>query len=557
MSAESLLIAPLGGVGEVGKNSTLYQYGDSLLLVDAGVKFPEEALHGIDLVIPDFTYVAERRDKLLGLLITHGHEDHIGAVPHLLLQLGRREPLPIYGPPLALGFIEVKLKEYGVARHADLRPLSEGERVKLGSFEAEAIPVNHSVPHSLAFALRTPVGLFVHTGDFKFDPSPIDGSTTDAEIFRALGDEGVVALLSDCVRVEQPGWTPSERVVSEALDQIIATAPGRVVVTTFASNIGRLREVMRLAHRRGRRSAVAGRSMEQNLRVARELGYLDVPESALVDLRAAQHLPPREVVLLTTGSQGEPTSVLSRMGAGEYQPVKILPEDTVVFSATAVPGNEETVARSIDNLYRRGARVIYRAINNNVHVSGHASREELKYMLELVRPRYCIPLHGEFRMLVLYRELAAEVGIPPDSVFLVEIGQAIEFDRDGVARWAQPIPSGSVLVDGMNVRGVTRVVLRDRRRLAADGIIVVSVVVDRETGELLSPPDVVARGFAAPADGDLLEGARLRVEQALRKQIRMEPEYGFIVEKVRETLSPYIFEHTRQRPLILPVVTEV
>jgi ribonuclease J len=543
-------------VGEVGKNSTLYQCGNDLMLVDAGVKFPEEGLHGIDLVIPDFGYVVEQQDSLLGLLVTHGHEDHIGAIPHLLLQLDRAAPVPIYGAPLALGFLQVKLREYGVADQAELVPISEGEMVQLGPFEAQAINVNHSVPQAFAFAIRTPVGLFVHTGDYKFDPTPVEGKTTDADILRQLGDEGVVALLSDCVRVEQPGWTPSERVVVEALDGIISTSPGRVIVTTFASNISRLHEVMRAGYRRGRRTAIAGRSMDQNLRVARDLGMLDVPEDAMIDIRSAQNLSPKQLILLTTGSQGEPTSVLSRMGAGEYQPIRILPEDTVVFSATPVPGNEETVARSIDNLYRRGARVIYRSINNNIHVSGHASREELKHMIELVRPRYCIPLHGEYRMLVLYRELAVEAGVAPDAVFVTEIGEGISFTRDGAYR-ASPVPSGSVLVDGLDVRGVTRVVLRDRRRLAADGVVVVAVAVDRETGELLTDPDIVARGFATRPDDALLDEARRRVEYALRKQARMEPEYGFIVEKIKETLGPFIFEQTRQRPMILPVVTEV
>ncbi|MBI4494490.1 MAG: ribonuclease J [Chloroflexi bacterium] len=556
LPSDTLLISPLGGVGEVGKNSTLYQYDNHLLLVDAGVKFPEEALHGVDLVIPDFGYVTERPDDLIAILITHGHEDHIGAIPHLLMQLERQEPVPIYGAPLALGFIGVKLKEHGLREAADLRPIGPGERLPLGPFEAEAISVNHSVPDSLAFAIRTPVGLIVHTGDFKFDPTPVDGATTDADTFRRLGDEGVLALLSDCVRIEQPGWTPSERIVSEALGEILAKAPGRVIVTTFASNIGRLREVMRAGYQLGRRAAVVGRSMDENLKVARELGFLDLPTDVMIDLRSAQSLPPNQVVLLATGSQGEPTSVLSRMGAGDYRPLKILPQDTVVFSATAVPGNEETVAQSIDNLFRRGARVIYRALNERVHVSGHASREELKHMIELTRPRYCIPLHGEYRMLVLYRELAAEAGVPPESVFVMEIGDVLAFGPEGAER-AGAIPSGSVLVDGLTIGGVTRVVLRDRRRLAADGIIVVSVAVDRETGELLSAPDVVARGFASPHDGEILEEARDRVERALRRVGQGEPEYGFLMDKIKDTLRLFIYEQTRQRPMILPVVTEV
>src|SRR5919202_5141571 len=434
MTGEALRISPLGGVGEVGKNSTLVELEDEMVLIDAGVKFPEAELHGVDLVVPDYTYLAERLDALNGILFTHGHEDHIGGLPYLIMQLEPRDPIPIYGTPLTLGLITVKLKEHGMLGRVIQHPIRPGERTRVGSFEIEPIAVNHSIPDAVGLVLRTPAGTLFHTGDFKFDPTPVEGKTTDHQRLRELGDEGVLVLLSDCVRVEQGGWTASELGVREALEQLIANAPGRVLVTTFASNIGRLREVVRSANKLGRKTAIVGRSMEENLRVARELGFLNVPEGSLVDIREVQDLPANKVVLLSTGSQGEPTSVLSRIARGDHPLVRIQPDDTVIFSASPVPGNEESVARSIDNLFRRGARVIYQAIDPRVHVSGHGSREELKHLLDLVRPRYLVPLHGEHRMLWLYRQLAVEAGMPGDHVFLTEIGDVVAFGPGGARR---------------------------------------------------------------------------------------------------------------------------
>jgi ribonuclease J len=374
-----------------------------------------------------------------------------------------------------------------------------------------------------------------------------------------LGDEGVLVLLSDCVRVEQSGWTASERGVREALEELIGRAPGRVLVTTFASNLGRLREVVRSAHKLGRKTGIVGRSMEENLRVARDLGFLDVPEGSIVDLRELNEMPPDKVVILSTGSQGEPTSVLSRIARGDHPLVKIQANDTVIFSASPVPGNEESVARSIDNLFRRGARVIYQMIDPRVHVSGHASREELKHLLELVHPRYLVPLHGEHRMLWLFRELAVEAGMPRENVFLTEIGDVVAFGEDG-ARREEPISSGSMLVDGLTIGEVTNVVLRDRRRLAADGVLFVSVTLDRETGELLSGPDFVSRGFLQIDSGDaddLFDEAKERVTKALAGDGRQQPDVGYLVGKIRDVLNSFVYERTRRRPMILPVVTEV
>jgi ribonuclease J len=559
MTGEALRISPLGGVGEVGKNSTLVELGEDMIIVDAGVKFPEAELHGVDLVVCDYTYVAERIDRLLGIVFTHGHEDHIGGLPYLIMQLDPHDPIPIYGTPLTLGLISVKLKEHGQLGRVIQHAIREGQHAQLGPFDVEPIAVNHSIPDAVGLVIRTSAGVLFHTGDFKFDPTPVHGRTTDNERLRQVGDAGVLVLLSDCVRVEQPGWTASEAGVREALEQLIGAAPGRVLVTTFASNIGRLREVVRSAHKLGRKAAVVGRSMEENLRVARELGFMQIPEGSLIDVRELNDLPPEKIVLLSTGSQGEPTSVMSRIARGDHPLVKIQPNDTVIFSASPVPGNEESVARSIDNLFRRGARVIYQMIDPRVHVSGHASREELRHLLDLIRPRYLVPLHGEHRMLWLLRELAVECGIPRQNVFLTEIGDVVAFGADG-ARREEPIASGSVLVDGLTIGEVTNVVLRDRRRLAADGVLFVSVTLDRETGELLSGPDFVSRGFlqvdSDETDG-LFEEARERVAAALAGDQARQPDVGYLVGKVRDTLNSFVYERTRRRPMILPLVTEV
>jgi ribonuclease J len=554
--SQSLRAVLLGGVGEVGKNSTVFEYQDQLVLVDAGVKFPEDELHGVDLVIPDFGYVTEAPERLIGILVTHGHEDHIGALPYLLMQLERDTPVPIYGTALTLGLIAVKLREHRVADRASLTEIEPGDRFDLFPFRVEAVFVNHSVPGALGFALESPVGTVFHTGDYKFDPKPVDGVRTDEAALRRLGDEGILALFSDCVRVENPGWTGSESVVSQTLERIIRQASGRVIVTSFASNLGRLREIIRIANRLGRKVAVAGRSMDENLKVAAQIGYLDAPDDTLIELRRAQNLPPNQLVLLTTGSQGEPTSVLSRMAVGDHPHVQIIPDDTVVFSAGPIPGNEETVARSIDNLYRRGAKVIYRAIDDGVHVSGHASQDELRHMLALLRPRFCVPIHGEYRMLVLYKELAQSVGMSPEQILIADIGEVIELSPDGITTNGT-VTSGSMLVDGLTIGDVTQVVLRDRRRLAADGVLIASVVIDRETGELIGGPDLVSRGIVDPSQDDVLDEAREVLTDALETVLGREPSYGFLVGKIREVLNRFIYDRIRRRPMILPVVTEV
>ena len=546
----------LGGVGEVGKNSTIFEYDDQMLMVDAGVKFPEAELHGVDLVIPDFGYVCEAADDLKAIIITHGHEDHIGAIPFLVMQMDRSEPIPIYGTRMTLGLINTKLKEHRQTHRVKLIEFEPGDVIDLDPFTIEPVYVSHSVPGSVGFAIETPVGSVFHTGDYKFDRQPVDGRGTDEEALRRLGDRGMLALFSDCVRVENRGWTGSESTVSENLEKLIGEASGRVIVTTFASNLARLRQVVHIAHRLGRKVAVAGRSMDQNLKVAAEIGYLGAPEGTIVDLRESNNIPPSQLVVLATGSQGEPTSVLSRMAMGDHPNVRIIEEDTVIFSAGPIPGNEETVARAIDNLYRRGAKVIYRAINEGVHVSGHSSQDELKHMLDLLRPKYCVPIHGEYRMLVLYKELAVDSGISAENVVIADIGEVIEISQDGI-ELNGTVPSGSMLVDGLTVGDVTQVVLRDRKRLAADGVLIAAIVVDRETGDLIGGPDLISRGIVDPRQDAILEEARDVLVDELKKVLRPEPSYGFLVGKIREVLSGFIYERIRRRPMILSVVTEV
>ena len=559
-----LRVIPLGGVGEIGKNSTLVEYGRDLVLLDAGVKFPEEEQRGVDLVIPDYTYLRERRDQLRGILLTHGHEDHIGAMPYLLPQLvdEQRPAIPVYGTDLALGFVEARLRERRALQYADCCPVQPGRRYPLSQHvEAEFVPVSHSIPGSMAVVLHTPGGVLIDTGDFKFDPTPVSGPPTDEARLRALGDAGVLVLLSDTTRVEVPGRTPSEQVVRQAVARIVAEAPGRVIITTFASNITRLQHAIDTAVQHGRKVAVVGRSMESNLGVALELGYLRVPEGTLATVDEAAKLRPKRALLITTGSQGEPSSALSRIAAGEHRTIRLLQGDTVILAASPIPGNEATVARTIDNLFRRGARVVYNALVREIHVSGHGAREELRQMLELTRPQCVLPVHGEYRHLLLYQQLAAEVGIPAARVPIAEVGDIVEFSQegDGVPRKVGQVPSGSVLIDGLTIGNVTDVVLRDRRHLSEDGVIFAGLVVDRETGELLSGPEIVARGFVQPdgADG-LLEGAAAEVRRSLRRRARQGPvEYGFLVERTAQILGGYIYRHTHQRPMILPVVTEV
>ncbi len=552
-------LIPLGGVGEIGKNSYLFEFGNNLILIDAGVKFPEEEQRGVDLVIPDYTYLREHRDQLRGILITHGHEDHIGGLPYLLPQIATpSNPIPIYGSDLALGFVEAKLRERRVLDLADFCRVKPGERYPLTQqIDAEFVPVSHSIPGSMAVALHTPEGIVIATGDFKFDPTPISGPPTDEARLRQLGDEGVLLLISDTTRIEARGRTPSEQVVREALEQIVTEATGRVIITTFASNITRLQHAITTAHKYGRKVAAVGRSMENNTRVAMDLGYLEVPLGTLISVDEAAKYPPKQVLLMMTGSQGEPTAALSRVAAGEHRSLRLIPGDTVVLASSPIPGNEETVARTIDNLFRGGANVIYNALMPQIHVSGHGAHDELQYMLELTRPRYVLPVHGEFRHLLLYQRMAVEWGMEKARVPIAEIGDIWQFD-EGAARKLGSVPSGSVLIDGLTIGNVTTVVLRDRQHLSEDGVIFASLVIDRDTGQILNGPEIVSRGFVHNEDDGLLDGAADEVRRALhRSSGRGRAEYGRLVERTAQVLGGYIYRNTHQRPMILPVVTEV
>lgn len=559
-SKGTLRILPLGGVGEVGKNMLLIEYGDDILIVDAGLMFPEEEMLGIDLVIPDISYLLDKRERVRGIIVTHGHEDHIGALPYILPYL---QNVPIYGTRLTQGLVTVKLKEHRLLDTTRLISLRAGESITLGVFSIELIHVCHSIPDAVGLAIKTPVGTVIHTSDFKFDQTPIDGELTDMHRLAALGGEGVLALLSDTVRVEQTGFTPSERVVGEMFDAVFAQAPGRVIITTFASNISRIQQALDCAYRYGRKVAIVGRSMENNAAIARDLGYLDMPPNTLIKIDEANKLSPEMVVFITTGSQGEPTSALSRIATNEHRQLKVIPGDTVIISATPVPGNEGSIARTINNLFKRGANVIYSSYNGrNVHVSGHASRDELKLMINLTRPKYLLPMHGEYRHLVLYSKMATEeMNFPGENIFIAENGQAIEFDAEGNACIGPKVAVGSVLVDGLSVGDISQVVLRDRQLLSRDGILIVVVALDKQTGQLVGGPDIVSRGYVDIGDSDrLFENAKAHVRTTLTSDgdgAGANIEYAFLGQKIKDSLSKFLYEQTKRRPLILPVITEV
>lgn len=560
MAKSPLRVFLLGGVGEIGKNSTLFEYEGSYLLVDAGVKFPEDDMLGIDLVIPNFDYVVEHADALRVIVLTHAHEDHIGALPFLIRQLPAARPTVLAGARLTLGLVDVKLAEHGLRDRVIYHEIDPPGQHPFGPFKVEFIHVNHSVPDAVALAIRTDAGTIVHTGDFKFDPTPIDENPSDTQRLVELGDQGVLALLCDTTRVEEPGRTGSERLVGESLQRIIKQAEGRVIITTFASNITRLRQVMSAAQGVGRHVAIAGRSMLRNVEVAHQLGYVPEASGVVVDIRDVKSLAPQETVLLTTGSQGEPASALARIAVDDHRDIRIMPGDTVIFSASPIPGNELTVSRTINNLYRRGARVITRrrgTDTEHIHVSGHASKEEIRDMLKFVRPQYCVPLHGEYRNLMEFRTLAHEMGVPEDHIVLTEIGDVVEFRETGVVK-GTPVTAGAVMVDGLTL-GVTHAVLRDRHRLAAEGVLVVTLTMEAESGQIVAGPDFISRGLFDATEGSeesLMEEARHRVVRAINR-LHGQPEHSVLQAKIREVLEGYLNHHTRRMPVILPIITEV
>ncbi|MEW6031487.1 MAG: ribonuclease J [Bacillota bacterium] len=542
----------LGGQGEIGKNCSFIEHDGQIIVIDCGLTFPEEDAFGIDIVLPDLSFLVERARDVRGVFITHGHEDHIGAVPYLLREMSVR----IHATPLVLGLLKPKIEEMKV-RNYQVDPVRPGRSLEVGPFEVVPFRVNHSIADSVGYVVKTPLGPIVHTGDFKFDQTPVDGEVTDYQTLADFGREGVLALLMDSTNAERTGFTPSERVVGQHLRQIFWNRPGRILVTTFASNVHRIQQVFDAARSVGRKVGVVGRSMSDTVEIASELGYLHIPPETFVDIDDLRRLPDDRVVLLTTGSQGEPMSALARIANGDHRKVEIRSGDTVVLAATPVPGNETLVARTVDMLFRQGADVIYEP-TSGVHVSGHASQEELKMMLNMVRPKFFVPVHGEWRHMVRNGQLARDVGILDEDIYIVENGSVLEFSRER-GRLAGKVHSGQVLVDGLGVGDVGSVVLRDRRQLAQDGIVLVSVAVNPDSGEVVSGPEVISRGFVfARESEELISEARKRTKQTIvdlcadgRK------DWPALKTKVRQTLSALFQERTKRRPIVIPVILEV
>ena len=548
---DSLLFVPLGGVGEIGKNMSAVQCGDDIIVIDTGLMFPDEEMPGVDIVIPDITWLTSNADKVRGICLTHGHEDHIGGLPYVLRELD----VPVYGTRLTLGLVRPKLAEHKLS-DAGLHEVAAGDRVPLGCIEVEFIRVSHSIPDACSLAIRTPAGTIVMTSDFKFDPMPVDHRYTDIARFAEIGDEGVLAMMSDCTNIEKEGHSQSESVLSRVFERIFSEAQGRIICTSFASNIHRIQQIANLTVKYDRQMSVVGRSMAQNVRTARELGYLNIPDWALLEVEKIPDREPEKVVIMTTGSQGEPLSVLTRISNDDHRRIKIQPGDTVVISAKPVPGNESLVHRVINNLFRRGARVIYDDIEP-VHVSGHANKEDLRMMLNLVRPKFVVPVHGEARHLHLYSEMALETGYLSSDVILLDVGDKLELTADSAAVVGGVEQSGMVMVDGLGVGDVGDAALRDRGHLASDGVLVVVSTVDQVTGDLLDGPSIMSRGFMDEEEEFLSEAA-----DAIRDHLRDIPkdavkDIATARLEIRNALARFVNARTRRRPVIIPVVTEI
>jgi ribonuclease J len=543
---------PLGGLGEVGINMWALDWEGKLLVVDAGLMFPQEDMPGIDLVLPDISYLLSRDREVVGIVLTHGHEDHIGGLPFALQKLN----VPVYGTRLTLGLVTPKLKEHHILRESDLREVRVGDQVQLGPFRVETIAVCHSIPDAVGLSIETPVGRVVYTSDFKLDPAPPDGHPTDMARFRKLGDEGVLLLLSDSTNAERTGRSGSERDLHGPFERIFGEAPGRIVVANFASNIHRIQDLVRMATQFERRVAVVGRSLQTNFKTARELGFLKVPAGLTVPLADIDRVPPSRLLLLTAGSQGEPMSALTRFAAQRHPLVNVLKDDWVVISARPIPGNERMVHQTVNNLYRHGARVFYSEVGN-VHVTGHAQRDELLEMLQAVRPRFFIPVHGEYRQLLLHSEIARESGIDKDRIAVVEDGETVELEADSMVR-GEKIGTGLVYVDGLGVGDVEQVVLRDRRHLAEDGILVVTLTLDRDTGTVRAGPDLVSRGVIEPElSSKLMADARAAAMQSIARFAETRADINLLQEAIHDAVSKTVYKRTRRRPMVIPVVTEI
>lgn len=549
-----LKIIPLGGLHEIGKNMTAYEYGNDIVIVDCGMAFPDADMLGVDSVIPDFTYLEKNIEKIRGVVITHGHEDHIGSIPYFLKKIN----VPIYGGRLALGLIEGKLKEHGILNKATLNPVKPGTVVKMGCMSVEFIHVNHSIPDAMGVAIFTPAGTVVQTGDFKVDYTPIEGGVIDLARFAELGSKGVLCLLSDSTNAERPGFTESERNVGYAFENLFKSAENkRIIIATFASNIHRIQQIVDNAEKTGRKVVVSGRSMENAVAKAIELGYLNVPKDILINIDSMSRYPNNQLVLVTTGSQGEPMSALSRMAIGDHRKVSVTAEDFIIISANPIPGNEKHVTRVINELMKLGAEVVYKSMYD-VHVSGHACQNELKMMLSIVKPKFFIPVHGEYKHLKQHMDLALEVGITPDRVLIGDIGQVIEVSENGM-KVNGTVEAGNIFVDGYGVGDVGSIVLRDRKHLSEDGLIVVVVTIEKESGAVVAGPDIVSRGFVYVRESEeLIEEARKVVSEALdscfERNLR---EWSALKVVVKDQLSSYIYKKTKRNPMILPIIMEI
>lgn len=550
---EKFKIIPLGGINEIGKNLTAFEYKEEIIVIDCGLKFPDEEMPGIDIVIPDVTYLVKNIEKVKGIFLTHGHEDHIGALPYVLKQVN----VPVYGTKLTLGIVETKLKEHNLLSVVELKCVKPRDIIKLDNMSVEFIKTSHSIADSTAIAIHTPLGVILHTGDFKIDYTPIDGAVADFARFAEIGKRGVLAMLCDSTNVERPGYTMSESTVGETFEKLFAKAKGRIIVATFASNVHRIQQVITAAAKYDRKVAVCGRSMENIVDVAKELGYLNIPEGQLINADFINKYPADKVLIITTGSQGEPMSALTRMAAGEHKKVSIMPGDMVVISASPIPGNEKLVSRVINQLFKEGADVIYEALAD-VHVSGHACQEELKLMHTLIKPKFFIPVHGEFRHLKQHAELAMKLGMDPSRVYIPNNGDVIEVARDGI-RKSGSVVSGQVFVDGLGVGDVGNIVLRDRKHLAQDGILTVVVSIEKESGSVIAGPDIISRGFVYVRESEnLMEEARLIVKNVLKEceenQIK---EWATIKSSIKDELRMYLYEKTKRKPMILPIIMEI
>lgn len=540
-----LRIVPLGGLGEIGKNMTVIEYEDEILIIDAGIMFPESDMLGIDIIIPDFTYVLDKKDKIKAVLVTHGHEDHIGALPHLMDEIH----VPIYATPLTAGLIEVKLRQPKLANEIEIIEFQAGDVLEIGSFIVEPFHVAHSIPDCVGFGITSPVGLIVHTGDYKFDHTPADGWPPDFARLAEFSNRGVLALLADSTNADRAGWTPSEMVVLDAFDDLFREAPGRIIIATFASLISRIQQAADLAQKYGRKLAITGRSMRDNAKMARRLGYLNIPDDLIIELEDAVRLPKKEVVIMATGSQGEPSAVMGRLARGRHRNLSIEKGDTVVFSAYPIPGNEETVFRTINQLFRRGANVLYERIAP-VHVSGHASQEEMKLMINLVQPKFLIPIHGELRHLKRHAQLGKELGIPIENIAVVENGTPLELDDDTLDILPR-LPGGYIFVDGASVGDIGWPVVRDRERLSQSGV-VFAVVSTNAQKQVIGRPEIISRGFVNPNESsDLLAGA---AESIVRAAEVYADTKGPLNEAIEDALSRYLYAETGRRPLVHVVV---